>query len=864
MRSTFTIILLTICKLTNLFSATLFIENFESGHLDSWRTYQSWALDSQQVVYGDYSLRHFVFGRGGESYVSHTLEPLDLNAGNFDWEVTLSNGDWAPAEDEAFGFWLCADTTELSVASGYVAGVNLMTKDNRLTLVRFQNGEPTEEILKTRMTWDEGKTVMLKISHSPQGIWHFSYRDRSRSSWSAEYEEAEDTPSLMMRGIGAYFRFTAAHSGQFWLDDIAIDFENTSPYVRSVTAVSPQEIKVQFSEKMIDEALSLQKYLLTSSHGTSMNISRVWSERLYPASVFLEIEPPTDWDLRLAINSISDEQGSALNDTTIVFPFALPAQVGDVVFTEVMADPSPSQGLPEAEFIELLNNSGFPAEMEGWKLHIDDSKKELPSFIMAPQSYILLVGTGDSTLLSDYGTVYEIPGLSLRNSEFGLSLVSDKGVLMDSMYYDHNFFEAEKQEGGWSLERIDLNRLCGPSGNWMASVAVAGGTPGLVNSMQQVNPDEIPPQVLGIRVESGQQLSVWFSESLSALPEISFPGKDFRVDSLQVSNNKLIEFFFPEGTFQEGNSYTLHLSAFADECGNQTTGGDYDFAYRFLQPGELMLSEVLFNPFPEGVDFVELYNPGPNVVDLGGLYLAARDDSLALKQVSLISDEPRNLEAGAYVALATNADVIKSQYFTECPECFVEMNEFPSLPDDAGRVVLLNRRMEVLEEFFYDHAMHHSLIADESGVSLERKNFSREVNEKENWHSAAATAGFATPGYANSSMVKDESVAEWLKIEPKIFSPNDDGYNDRLIIHLSPGEPGWTASIRIFNTAGREIRRLSSNELLASASELVWDGRKDNQQLAELGIYIIAIEAFNTSGQTRYFRKTCVLTDRIE
>jgi hypothetical protein len=850
--------------LTELFSATLFYDDFESGQLDSWKTDQSWTLDSQQALSGNYSLRHFVFGKGGESYVSHSVNKIDLNAGNFSWQVTLFNGDWAPADDEAFGFWLCADTTELSSATGYVAGVNLMTKDNRLTLVRFQNGEPTKEILKTRMVWDEGKTVMLKISHSPQGIWHFSYRDKSRSSWSAEYEEAEDTPSLIMQATGAYFRFTAAHSGQFWLDDIAIDFENTSPYVRSVTAVSPQEIKVQFSEKMMDEALSLQKYLLTTNHGTSLNISHVRSERFYPSSVFLEIEPPTEWNLKLAVGSLSDAQGTLMNDTTISFQFALPAQLGDIVFTEVMADPSPSQGLPESEFIELFNNSGFPATMEAWRLHIDDSEKGLPPIIMAPQGYLLLVGTGDSTLLSDYGTVYEIPGLSLRNSEFGLSLVSEKGALMDSMYYDDAFFDTEKQDGGWSLERIDPNRLCGPSGNWMVSGAIAGGTPGSVNPEQHANLDEVPPEVLGVQAESDRKLSIWFSESLLALPDISFPGKDFHVDSTAVSNHKHIKLFFPEGTFQEGASYALHLSAFADECGNQTTGGDYDFAYRFLQPGELKLSEVLFNPFPDGVDFVELFNPGPDVVDLGGLFIATRNDSLALKQVSLISDVPRILDVGEYVALSVKNAAVKSHYFTECPECFVEMEEFPSLPDDAGRVVLLNRRMEVLEELSYSHTMHHPLIADESGVSLERKSFSTEVALQDNWHSAAASTGFATPGYANSSLTEDERIAEWLQIESKIFSPNDDGYNDRLIIHLSPGEPGWTANIRIFDTAGREIRRLSNNELLASASKLVWDGRKENHQLAELGIYIIAIEAFNTSGQTKSFRETCVLTDRIE
>jgi hypothetical protein len=222
------------------------------------------------------------------------------------------------------------------------------------------------------------------------------------------------------------------------------------------------------------------------------------------------------------------------------------------------------------------------------------------------------------------------------------------------------------------------------------------------------------------------------------------------------------------------------------------------------------------------------------------------------------------LDKGGYVVLTVNADAVNRHYFTECPECFIEMTGFPSLPDDAGEVVLLNRRMEVLEEFRYNHAMHHPLLANESGVSLERRSFSEDVNQPGNWHSAAATCGFATPGYANSSFAEEETVTEWVTVAPRIFSPNDDGYHDRLVIHLSPGEPGWTANVRIFDTAGREIRRLSNNELLASSSELEWDGRDDHRQRAELGIYIILVEIFHNSGQTKHFRKSCVLTDRVE
>ena len=62
---------------------------------------------------------------------------------------------------------------------------------------------------------------------------------------------------------------------------------------------------------------------------------------------------------------------------------------------------------------------------------------------------------------------------------------------------------------------------------------------------------------------------------------------------------------------------------------------------------ELLISEVLFNPFPEGCDFVEIYNNSGQAVDISGLFLATRDASKALKQLTQLSVYQQYLAPGA-------------------------------------------------------------------------------------------------------------------------------------------------------------------------------------------------------------------------
>jgi len=278
----------------------------------------------------------------------------------------------------------------------------------------------------------------------------------------------------------------------------------------------------------------------------------------------------------------------------------------------------------------------------------------------------------------------------------------------------------------------------------------------------------------------------------------------------------------------------------------------------------LLISEVLFNPFPGGVDFVEIFNHSGKKIKLEEVFLASRDNAMAIKSQYPLSESPGLLTDREYAAFTSDSAVLIANYSSACPGCIFNMAKFPAYNLDEGWVVLLNKEMGIIDEFHYTEGMHHPMISDVKGISLERISFSKPTADPSNWHSASKSVGFATPGYRNSANEAPSQTSTMVTVEPKIFSPNEDGFNDKLFIKLSPGEPGWMANIRVYSENGIEIRRLANNLMIGSEDIVEWDGRKENQRKAELGIYIIKVELFGLNGHNRQFKAACVLTDRLK
>lgn len=283
-----------------------------------------------------------------------------------------------------------------------------------------------------------------------------------------------------------------------------------------------------------------------------------------------------------------------------------------------------------------------------------------------------------------------------------------------------------------------------------------------------------------------------------------------------------------------------------------------------ILPGDILISEILFNPVAGGNDYVEIYNNSQKEISTNRLSLASRDSKMQLTQVYPLSKSKRMFLPGKYLSLTKDTNGVFPLFEIKCRECFLQMEKFPSYNNNFDYVVLLDENMQVIDELFYSEKMHHLLLAEEKGISLERISFAENTNDIKNWHSASTTSGYGTPGYENSQVEIKNTASPKITFSPESFSPNFDGYNDEYQINYEFEKPGYVANISIFDAAGRFVMKLANNEILGTSGTIIWNGEDETGKQLNLGVYIVLVEIFNTSGEVYRYKDGVVLTDVLE
>lgn len=383
--------------------------------------------------------------------------------------------------------------------------------------------------------------------------------------------------------------------------------------------------------------------------------------------------------------------------------------------------------------------------------------------------------------------------------------------------------------------------------------------------------DNVAPQLLSAQAISTMEVDLLFDEPLDIN---SIDASDFSIDggisvavaSLDADNPNLVHLML-NNDLVDKQDYTVTVNQLSDIFGNTLSNQSANFNFFEIQipdAKDLVINEILFNPYTGGVDFVELYNNSDKVFNINELWLGnySKDPPIfkAIEQDYLILP-------GTYVVLTPDTDDIENRYTVENPEALLE-NELPAFNDSDGNVSLY--RFENNEEFFidafdYSEDYHYVFLDRPEGVSLERISPDSDTQNPNNWHSAASTVGFATPTYQNSQFLSDTtSSTNIFSIAEVTFSPDDDGFQDFLLINYSTNQPGYIANIKVYDSIGRLIKNLVNNESLPIEGSLKWEGDTDNGDLAKIGIYILWIEVFNPNGQVEYFKENCVLAKRLD
>ncbi|MBN3036415.1 MAG: lamin tail domain-containing protein [Bacteroidales bacterium] len=643
------------------------------------------------------------------------------------------------------------------------------------------------------------------------------------------------------------------------------------PAVTGVLQTAPDRLAIRFRHQMDSLQASRPEayYLEGTGYPASATISPPETEQVI---LHFTKSLPQDALTTLRItDTLTNCSGLMIlpgTDITVVLP--VDGGTADVIIHEIMADPLPPAGLPEFEYIELYNRTSSWIRMRDWTLRIGTVSKNIPETVMNPGSYLLLTEDEAAQLYSLYSPALGFTSLGLDNGGDCITLFDPAGTAIHSVCYNDLWYRDDgKREGGWSLEMIDAGNPCREDGNWTASINGNGGTPGNANSVAGIL--DMTPGFVRLEDLDPRNFVLRFTDHMD--PDRMLSPDNYRVDHSigqpvgvtagPDSLSSVVLSFSAE--IHSGIVYELTAESDIANCTGIPLPKGSSVSFGILEvpsEGDLCFNEILFHPSASGAEFIELYNRSDRILDLSAVMLGLikqPDYELPDTTFYRLATDRLPLFPGECLVLTGDPATIKEQYTICRPDGFLVPGSLPTLPDDGGSLVLLTTGGTFIERVDYDESMHFPLLNTFSDVSLERISTSRSGIDPANWHSASSASGFATPTCPNSQTIGETMGSDPVWLDPEVFSPDNDGHDDNLVIHYHFESPGLTANVTIFDPSGRLVRYLEHNAYVGTEGIFTWDGIAENGSRAAIGLYLVCFEIYDTGGMTSKYKRCAVL-----
>lgn len=650
-----------------------------------------------------------------------------------------------------------------------------------------------------------------------------------------------------------------------------VNVDVTAPSVIDLSLGSANELIVTFSESVdTTTANNLENYFLDNEYGNPIYAG---ADPNRENAIVLMFEMALEQNLiyNLTINGISDLCGNIMQQQTLQIS-TIPTEFNAIVVSEIMSKPSPVVGLPDAKYIELYNRSQNAISLSGWNLSVGSTTKPFPASIINAESYLLLASSNDAYLFENVSNIAEFESFPSIAQGGATISISDKNgnlvhtITFSSSWHDDNF----KAQGGYSLEMIDLNNPCEGAANWRSTLNRDGGTPGRENSVNDSNPDIHAPYPTDAEVVN-DTVFVYFSEIL--MPEM-IETTNFSVEEL--GNPSFVEIVSPQLTvvkmkfdteIQPATVYMLNVSSNITDCSGNSIESNTQIRFgigEVAKFNDIVINEILFNPYSGGSDFVEIYNRSSKIIDLKDLWISNTGDDGNVKDSYQITNISRLVLPEEYCAISTDIEDLYNHYNILYPENLYKVAKMPGYADDKGTVIVTTRMFDTIDIVSYNKSQHYKLLSSQDGVSLERINFNASSNDENNWHSAAQDAGFATPGYVNSQFAELLAAESQITLSNEVFSPDNDGHDDYLTILYNLDVAGYSGTIAIYSSNGHFVKTLLNNRSLGSAGTIIWDGLDAKNRLCPPGIYVIYVELFNLDGNKIVEKHVVSINSKID
>jgi hypothetical protein len=856
-------VLTTLCLLVGQRAFAQFLDDFSDGNFTS---NPSWSGDDSVFtmidVGGNLKLRSNKLLTNSTFYLSTPSAQVT----DSQWELNVT----LPFNTSSVNFvdiYLSSDLANVLAngVNGYFVRIGGTTDE--VSLYKSVNGIKTKIIDGTDGTTNHSSNDLnLKVTCSASGSWSLEQKTESASVYILE-----GTVSDLSVTTSSYFgiavsQSTASFFQKHFFDNLYVGpiiYDVSPPVLLSATPISATAIDVLFDEVL--DTLSAQiplNYQLSS--GLTIINANIDSTNASMVNLTLSVPLNNGQEYSLITENIADLSLNPSQQQSIPFQWLISesAESGDILINEFLCDESPSVGLPEAEYVELFNASQKIFNLQGWKIGDASGFGTIQNGWMYPGEYRVLCASANEAYFTNASVVTSFP--SFNNTGDNIVLHDQGGLKIDSLTYSLDWYQDPlKSSGGYSIERINPFDPCSDQDNWKASESVLGGTPTAQNSVFSESPDVQAPLLLELVPLAPNVLQILFNEGMdsthlaNAFIETT-PMLNIYKRAIYGEHPSIMTLIFSDNLIG-GQVYNIELNQLSDCWMNET-----DIRATFVLPqtpekGDLIINELMFDPFTGGSDWIEVFNRSDKWLDLMDWKLANIDNGI-IENFQTIMDH-FYLAPNAYAVIGSDSSFVKQHYPFSVPGSFVYC-ETPTYAVDSG-TVLLYYFDQLMDTLSYSSDWHFPLLESTDGVSIERIRAEGPSNVKSNWHSAAEAYGFASPGMTNTQNMQGE-FGGYFSLSNSMISPDNDGFQDVLVFNYTLLEPGMLGTLTVYDDEGREVKKIMNNELLGISGSVTWDGITKDQYKANLGIYIAVFEAFSLNGQSAVNkRKAFVVAGRL-
>jgi hypothetical protein len=765
--------------------------------------------------------------------------------------TTLDEQEWhcwmklsfSPSSNNFARYYLTASHENLSKnPTGFYLQFGEAGSGDAIRLFKQENGISKELCNGTIGAIASNFIAKIKVTRDQEGFWRiFSNYDGSENY----FQEAMvmDSTNLLGKYTGIYCQYTISNATKFYFDNFYAGprvVDKLVPEISSCELLNTNTLKIKFNEQIDSTALEVNTSILVKN--SIFNVIQIKRDSLN-TSLLVSLDPSLKNGItyNFLISGVKDLSGNKMLEQSCSSQLLISEipQIGDLIFSEIMSSPSPVVGLPEIEYVEIYNVSDKYFQLENWKISDGTTSGKLVSGWILPKEYKVICAMSAVPFIN--GAIGATGFPALNNTGDALSLIDKTGKLIDFVHYNETWYMDEvKSKGGYSLERILLTHPCSDASNWSASKNTEGGTPGEINSVfssiqikkelkfnQLYTPND---STLFIAFNQGMNLKSVQDAKTIFNPSVPFKNFEFEDDTLKYHFSEKIN---------PSKAYSIKLSSIAT-CWLDTMeiSGEFGLTEPLLK-GDLLINELLVDPYSEGADFIELKNNSSKWIQLKGVSIAnyLKGNIGTIKKIT----DSYILKPNDLVFISSSVKSQEIHYQSIDLTKGIQM-DLPAYANDSGTVLIHSIGDELIDKVSYSKSWHFELLNTTEGKSLERITNEGNSSDAKNWCTAAQSIGFASPGLENSHRILKSSKNNPFSFTKSIISPNNDGNDDLLILNYELDEIESILNVTIFDIQGNLVLEWIKNEYAATQGVFVWDGINKYIEKTSIGPFVAYIE----------------------